>query len=114
MRLYILLIGALAGLLGMLGSLAALALQLQQAATGEGEANFGPWVVALILSALGLYGARHALGRPRLSSTVMVSAAVGGLLSVTWFFALPAAIFGLASTLCFLWRNESPFRPTDA
>ena len=114
MRLYILLIGALAGLLGMLGSLAAMALQLQQAATGSGEPSFGPWLVTLALSALGLYGARHALGRPRLSSTVMASAAVGGVLSVAWFFILPAAIFWVASALSFLWRNESPFRPTDA
>lgn len=114
MRLYILLFGALAGLLGMLGSLAAIALQLQQHATGSGDAVIGPWLVTLALSALGLYGARHALARPRLSSTVMASAAVGGLLSVTWFFALPAAIFWVASALGFLWRNESPYRPTDA
>ena len=114
MRLYILLIGVLAGLLGMLGSVAALALQLQQAATGDGEATFEPWLISLFLSTLGLYGARHALGRPMLSSTVMASAAVGGLLSVAWFFALPAAIFWIASALAFLWRNESPYRPTDA
>ena len=114
MRLYILLIGAIAGLLGMLGSLAAIVVQLRDAATGTGEASFGPWLVALALSALGLYGARHALGRPRLSSTVMASAAVGGLLSVTWFFAVPAAIFWVASALSFLRRNESPFRRTDA
>ena len=85
MRLYILLIGVFAGLLGMLGSLAALTLQLQQAATGDGEATFEPWLISLFLSTLGLYGARHALGRPMLSSTVMASAAVGGLLSVAWF-----------------------------
>ncbi len=114
MRLYILLIGALAGLLGVAGSLAAMVLQLQQAAAGTGEASFGPWLITLGLSTVGLYGARHALGRPMLSSTVMASAAVGGLLSVTWFFALPAAIFWVASALGFLWRNDSPSRPTDA
>lgn len=114
MRLYILLFGATAGLLGMLGSLAAMVLQVQQATMDTGEASFGPWLLTLGISALGLYGARHALGRPILSSTVMASAALGGLLSVTWFFALPAAIFWVASALGFLWRNESPFRPTDA
>jgi hypothetical protein len=114
MRLYILLFGALAGLLGVFGSLAAIGLQLQHQLTGTGEAAFGPWLVTLALSAVGLYGARHALGRPRLSSTVMASAAVGGVLSVAWFFALPAVIFSIASTLGFLWRNEATFRPTDA
>jgi hypothetical protein len=114
MRLYILLFGATAGLLGMLGSLAAIALKLHHQATGAGDAALGPWLVALALSALGLYGARHALGRPRLSSTVMASAAVGGVLTVAWFFALPALIFSIASTLGFLWRNETPYRPTDA
>lgn len=114
MRLYILLIGALAGLLGMLGSLAALIVQVRDAATGAGEASFGPWLVALALSALGLYGARHATGRPRLSSTMMASAAIGGMLSVTWFFAVPAAIFWVASTLSFLWRNDASSYRTDA
>jgi hypothetical protein len=114
MKVFILFFGAIAGLLGIFGSLAGIAIQLQQQMTGSGDAAFGPWLVALALSALGLYGARHALGRPMLSSTVMASAAVGGLLSVTWFFALPAAIFWVASALGFLWRNESPTRPTDA
>ncbi len=114
MRLYILLFGAMAGLLGMLGSLAAMALQLQQAAMDAGEPSFGPWLITLGLSAVGLYGARHAMGRPMLSSTVMASAALGGLLSVAWFFALPAAIFWVASALGFLWRNDSTSHPIDA
>jgi hypothetical protein len=114
MKVFILFFGAIAGLLGIFGSLAAIAVQIQQQATGSGEAVFGPWLITLALSALGLYGARHALGRPMLSSTVMASAAVGGLLSVTWFFALPAVIFWIASALGFLWRNETTYRPTDA
>jgi UDP-N-acetylmuramyl pentapeptide phosphotransferase/UDP-N-acetylglucosamine-1-phosphate transferase len=44
----------------------------------------------------------------------MASAAVGGVLSVAWFFALPALIFSIASTLGFLWRNDNPSRPTGA
>ena len=36
-------------------------MQIQQQATGSGEAVFGPWLITLALSALGLYGARHAL-----------------------------------------------------
>jgi hypothetical protein len=114
MRLYILLFGATAGLLGIFVSLVALALPTLHLLSGTGDGPDGTWLLTLALSALGLYGARHALAHPRLSSTVMASAAVGGVLSVAWFFALPALIFSIASTLGFLWRNETTSRPTGA
>ncbi len=109
MKVFILLTGALAGLLGIAGSLAAIALQIQQQASGSGDAAIGPWLVTLGISALGLYGARHALGRPRLSSTVMASAAVGGVLSVAWFFALPAVIFSAAPSLPLAQQRTSDY-----
>ena len=107
MKLFILLFGMLAALLGGVASLAALAVQLHAVSTGVRDGVDGFIFIALALSAIGLYGARLALRHPRLSCTVMATAAVGGVLSVTWFFAIPAALFWIASTLGFLWRNEA-------
>lgn len=107
MKVFILLFGLLAALLGFLGSLVALAFQLQAISTGARSDIGGVIFVALALSAVGLFGARLALNHPRLSSTVMATAAVGGLLSVAWFYIVPALLFWIASALGFLWRNET-------
>ncbi len=107
MRLFILLFGVMAALLGVLASLVAIAAQIQAVSTGGREGVDAVAFLALALSAIGLHGARLALRHPRLSSTVMATAAVGGVLSVAWFFAIPAVLFSIASTLGFLWRNEA-------
>lgn len=107
MKVFILLFGLLAALLGFLGSAVALGLQLQAVVAGTRDNVDGLVFIALALSALGLYGATLALRHPRLCSTVMATAAVGGLLSLAWFYVIPALLFSVASTLSFLWRNEA-------
>lgn len=108
MKLCIPLVGMLAALLGALAALTALALQVRDIAAGSRGSVDAYIFIALGLAALGLYGARLALRHPRLSCTVMATAAVGGVLSLAWLFALPALLFSLASALGFLWRNEAP------
>lgn len=108
MRLFILIFGMVAAIFGVLGSLVALTFQLYDVSTGGRDSVDGFIFLALALSAVGLIGARLALRYPRISSTVMATAAVGGVLSVAWFFAIPALLFSIASTLGFLWRNETP------
>lgn len=106
MKLFILLFGLFAALLGTLASIAALAIQVQPLIAGDRDDIDGVVFVALAVSALGLYGARLALRYPRLSSTVMTAAAIGGLLTVTWFYLIPALLLSIASALGFMWRNE--------
>ena len=113
MNVFILLFGLLAALLGFLGSVLVLGLQLQGVLTGSRDAIDPLVFVALAVSALGLYGATLALRHPRLCSTVMAAAAVGGLLSLAWFYVIPALLFSIASTLSFLWRNETAPRLTN-
>jgi hypothetical protein len=110
MRLFILLFGAVAALLGFAGSIAALALQLREISAGTRDGIDGYIFAAAALSAIGLYGAWLALRHPRLSCTVMAAAAVGGLLSIAWFYLISAVIFSIASGLGFLWRNEGGLR----
>jgi hypothetical protein len=107
MKVFILLFGLLAALLGFLGSTVALGLQLQAVVAGTRNGIDTLVFAALGLSVLGLYGATLALRHPRLCSTVLATAAVGGLLSLAWFYVIPALLFSIASTLSFLWRNEA-------
>ena len=108
MRIAALIIGIIAGLFGILSAVLALAV----GGIGGSSTVVGLGWSALAFCILGFLGAGLAMGKPRLGALILLIAAVGVLISVSWFAVIATPLFLIAATLAFFGRRGEPERIT--
>jgi hypothetical protein len=108
MRIAALIIGILGGLFGILSAVLALVV----GGIGGSGTVVGLGWSALVFCILGFLGAGLAMGRPRLGALILLIAAIGITISVSWFAVIAAPLFLVAALLAFLGRRGEAERIT--
>lgn len=98
MRLAALILGIIGGIAGIGGAIFALFVGGVGAAFGASEARsvVGLGLAAIPFSILGIVGGALSMSRPKTAGIMMLVAAVGGLISVSWGYviAFPCLLIG--------------------
>lgn len=108
-------LGLIGGILGFFAAIAAILLGGLGAAIGEAvenqeTASSGSFIIllgfaAIIFSIVGIVGAALVKGKPKLGGALMLVSAIGGLISISWFYSLSFILLLIGGLMGILKKN---------
>ena len=101
-------LGLIGGIIGFIAALFALAVGgLGKAfnATGASTISTLGWF-GLLFSILGIVGAVVVMSKPKLGGTFMVVSAIGGLISISWFYSLSFILLLIGGLMGILIKDK--------
>ncbi|MDO8633758.1 MAG: DUF4064 domain-containing protein [archaeon] len=109
-------LGLIGGILGFFGALAALLLGGLAGAIGEAVeskevVDSSSFIVvlgfaAIIFSIVGIVGSVLVRNKPRLGGALMLVSAIGGLISISWFYSLSFILLLIGGLMGVLKKNN--------
>jgi hypothetical protein len=108
MKIAAMVLGLIGGVIGLVAAGFALAVGGIGSVVGAQGAHtvVGSGWAALALSVLGIVGAALALARPRFAAVLMIIAALGGLISVSWAYIVAFPLLLIGGLLAFFGRGS--------
>lgn len=110
-------LGLVGGIFGFLAALAAIVIGGLAASFGEAfesqeTGSLGSSVIllgfaAIVFSIIGIAGAALVKGKPKLGGTLMIVSAIGGLISISWFYSLSFILLIIGGLMGVLSKGET-------
>jgi hypothetical protein len=101
-------LGLMGGIFGIISGIMALMLGGIGTAVGSGSGGLGTlgtW--AIVLSVLGIVGACMVSGKAKLGGWFMLIAAIGGTISVSFFYILPGLLLLIGGLMSLIRKDRS-------
>lgn len=109
MRVTSLILGIIGGIAGFSGAVFALFFGGVDAAfSASGTSSIvGLGIVAIFFSLIGLVGGALALNRPKIAGIMMLIAAIGGLISISWGYVVAFPVLLIGGILALIGQRKN-------